>query len=63
MVTIERWEYDNPSQVVATHYPVSTTALDGKPVEKTVAEVEHRQTGERCGDRPDARPGDGQASL
>jgi hypothetical protein len=46
-VTIERWEYDNPSWVVVDHHPVITTALDGKPVEETVVEVEHRQTGER----------------
>jgi hypothetical protein len=44
-VTIERWEYANPSWIVMLHHPVITTALDGKPVEEMMVEVEHRATG------------------
>lgn len=45
-VTIERWEYDNPSWVVVARYPVITTALDGKIVEDIEVLVHHRETGE-----------------
>jgi hypothetical protein len=45
-VTIERWEYDNPSWEVTTQYPFITTTIDGKPVEELVVEVRNRETGE-----------------
>jgi hypothetical protein len=46
-VTIERWEYDNPSWVVIAHHPVITTAVDGTVADEIEVQVLHRTTGER----------------
>jgi hypothetical protein len=52
-VTIDRWEYDNPSWVVIAHHPVVTTAPDGQLLEEIEVQVQHRGTreGRGAGDR------------
>ncbi len=44
-VTIERWEYDNPSWIVIAHHPVITTSPDGKVLEEIEVQVQHQATG------------------
>ncbi len=45
-VTIERWEYDNPSWVMIGHQPVITTAPNGKLLEEIEVQAQHRVTGD-----------------
>lgn len=45
-VTIERWEYDDPSWLVIIVHPVIWTPPGGEVVEEIEVKVEHRETGE-----------------
>jgi hypothetical protein len=45
-VTVERWEYDNPSWIVIGLHSVITSAPDGAAHDEIEVQVQHRETGE-----------------